>query len=236
MAGAAEVRLRRALGHLRPDDGAAACGSSFASAAGATGAPRGEQLFEELFAEEATERPPGATATVLSASGVGVRVDGVDAGALERRHARWLLRLLYKHRVLALSHQQHLTLPQFAEAAAHFGSPEREVWYRGTGRDRPPLVPSHPEVLCISSLGAGSYRMRSPVEQPFLDYDLAKSASRAARPRGHDAVAHGQQLRGEPRLGHDALRAPAPATRRRDFGGGHDRRVSRPAARDEGED
>ena len=90
MAGAAEGRLRRALGHLRPA----------AAAAAAATAPG-----DEVFAEEATERPPGATATVLSASGVGVRVDGVDAGSLERRHARWLLRLLYKHRVLALSHQ-----------------------------------------------------------------------------------------------------------------------------------
>eukprot|EP01045_Picozoa_sp_COSAG04_P018515 COSAG04_NODE_1719_length_5811_cov_5.217962_1_plen_170_part_00 len=50
MVGAAEGRLRRTLGHLRPAAAAAAATSPFA---------------DEVFAEEATERPPGATATVL---------------------------------------------------------------------------------------------------------------------------------------------------------------------------
>ena len=126
--------------------------------------------------------PPGAVVEELNDRGFGVRVRGItNVRALTPPELRWLLQLLYRHRLLAIADQGHLTPPEFAEFARNFGGhPEWEVFYKGTahkGSARRALIPAYPEVLCVTSLGPGSFRYDERRGPPYLSYDLETSAA-----------------------------------------------------------
>ena len=205
MAAAAHGRLAALQCHLRPRESIGAGSVIGRVGLARTAAASAEAGRDALFAAEPTEMPPGATVEVLSASGMGVRVRGIaNASRLERRHARWLLSLLYTHKVLAVAGQGRRSPMEHAEYAAMFGRPESEVWYRGTGNsaapERPPppppgerdfsdrrgMIPGFPEVLVITSLGPGSFKFAPELGPPYLVYDLEKSAAQA-RPN-HEAT------------------------------------------------
>ena len=159
---------------------AAAAAATTAAPAGSSVAAHGRAL-DALFGED-TAAPPGATVEQLTDRGFGVRVRGIaDVRALTAPQIRWLLQLLFRHRLLAVAGQQHLRPPEFAEFARHFGHhPEWEVFYKGTtgsGGRKKSLVPGHPEVLCVTSLGPGSYRYAEELGPPYLSYDLQQSAA-----------------------------------------------------------
>ena len=176
----AQRRLGAVAGHLQPRSRAqprplAAPHAAAAAAATPPSADAHEAALSGLFGADVSP-PPGARVEQLSEH-MGVRVRGIeDVRRLEPPNVRWLLTLLYRHRLLAVSGQSHLKLPEFSAFTQHFGRPEWEVFYKGTGRNRAPFVPDHPEVLCVTSLGPGSFSFDG-ARRPFLQYDLAKSAA-----------------------------------------------------------
>lgn len=192
MGGVRHTPPRRVLQQLShhvceaPPDPAAAQPSSAtaagaASAASAASAGIHSRALDAVFSSH-TAAPPGATVELLNDRGFGVRVRGIPSvQTLEPTHVRWLLSLLFRHRLLAIAGQNHLKPPEFADFAKNFGDhPEWEVFYKTSGQRNPEgLVPGHPEVLCVTSLGPGSFSYAPERGPPYLEYDLAKSAAAA---------------------------------------------------------
>eukprot|EP01045_Picozoa_sp_COSAG04_P002199 COSAG04_NODE_78_length_28355_cov_17.016457_2_plen_259_part_00 len=174
----AQRRLGAVAGHLQPRSRAQPRPLAALHPAAATppSAEAHETALGGLFGGADVSPPPGARVEQLSEH-MGVRVRGIeDVRRLQPPNVRWLLTLLYRHRLLAVSGQHHLRLPEFSAFTQHFGRPEWEVFYKGTGRNRAPFVPDHPEVLCVTSLGPGSFSFDG-ARRPFLEYNLAKSAA-----------------------------------------------------------